>query len=95
MKKKINFSRLTVFSILIIMICSILLTSCGSKYGKKNAYLEYSASNSSGCGGNTQILSKADWMKNYIEEGVETYPVMVNETLLWIRSPNWIDSLLN
>lgn len=72
MKKKINFSRLTVFSILIIMICSILLTSCGSKYGKKNAYLEYSASNSSGCGGNTQILSKADWMKNYIEEGVES-----------------------
>ena len=37
MKKKINFSRLTVFSILIIMICSILLTSCGSKYGKKNS----------------------------------------------------------
>ena len=84
MKKKINFSRLTVFSILIIMICSILLTSCGSKYGKKNAYLEYSASNSSGCGGNTQILSKADWMKNYIKQTWKCSAIFISSSVLAI-----------
>ena len=47
MKKKINFSRITVFSVFIATICLLMLTSCGSKYGQKNAYLEYSSNNSS------------------------------------------------
>lgn len=88
MKKKINFSRLTVLSVLIIMICLLTLTSCGSKYGQKTAYLEYSSNNSSGCSGGTQIDSKADWMKKYIEEGVES---SVNSYLEYIKNESYYD----
>ena len=72
MKKRFKFNKISLLSIFLIMICVFILTSCGSKYGQKTAYLEYSSANSGGCSGNSQILSKSDWLKNYIEEGVES-----------------------
>lgn len=72
MKKRFKFNKISLLSIFLIMICVFMLTSCGSKYGQKTAYLEYSSANSGGCSGNSQILSKSDWLKNYIEEGVES-----------------------
>ena len=88
MKKKINFSRITIMSIVIVMLCVFTLTSCGAKYGQKTAYLEYSASNSAGCSGNSQILSKSEWLKDYIEKGVES---SVNSYLEYIKNESYYE----
>ncbi len=91
MKNKFNFSRVTILSVVIVLLCVFMLTSCGSKYGQKNAYLEYSASNSGGCSGNTQILSKSEWLKDYIEKGVES---SVNSYLEYIKNESYHDQAL-
>ncbi len=82
MKNKFKFSRITFLAVVILGICFVLLTSCGAKYGQKTAYLEYSSKNSSGCGGSSNALSKADWMINYIEAEVDS---TVNEYLIYIN----------
>ena len=83
MKKKINFSKTTIVSFVLVMLCFFMLTSCGAKYGQKNAYLEYSSANSAGCSGNSQILSKSEWLKDYIQKGVES---SVNSYLEYIKN---------
>lgn len=91
MKKRLNFGRVSLLSIFLIMICVFMLTSCGSKYGQKTAYLEYSSSNSSGCSGNSQVLSKSEWLKNYIEEGVES---SVNSYLESVKNEIYYDEVV-
>lgn len=88
MKKKINFSKATIFSLFIVMLCIFMLTSCGSKYGQKNAYLEYSSANSSGCSGGSQVLSKSEWLKDYIEKGVES---SVNSYLEYVKNESYYE----
>jgi len=88
MKKKINLSRITVFSVLIFTLCLLMLTSCGSKYGQKNAYLEYSSNNSAGCGGSSQIDSKAVWLEKYISEGVVS---SVDSYLEYIKNESYYE----
>ena len=85
MKKYFKLSRNTILSIFIITLCVVLLTGCGSKYGQKTAYLEYSSASSSGCSGST-AKSKADWVVDYIENGVES---SVNEYLISIQNESY------
>ena len=91
MEKKIKFSRVTILSIFIVMLCVLTLTSCGAKYGQKNAYLEYSSANSAGCSGNSQILSKSEWLKDYIEKGVES---SVNSYIEYIKQESYYEQAL-
>ena len=85
MKRNFKFSKNTFLSILIITICFVLLTGCGSKYGQKTAYLEYSSANSAGCSG-SNAKAKADWIVDYIENGVES---SVNEYLISIQNETY------
>lgn len=93
MKNKFKFSRITFFIIVIVGACFVLLSSCGAKYGQKNAYLEYSSANSGGgCSGSSTALSKADWMIDYLEAEVET---SVNAYLSAIDAQNITDEEKN
>ena len=85
MKRNFKFRKNTFLSILIITICFVLLTGCGSKYGQKTAYLEYSSANSAGCSG-SNAKAKADWIVDYIENGVES---SVNEYLISIQNESY------
>ena len=91
MKKKFKFSRISILSIFIVMLCTFMLTSCGSKFGQKTAYLEYSSNGSSGCSGGSQVLSKSDWLKEYIEKGVES---SVNSYLETIKNESYYEQAL-
>lgn len=92
MKKKRKFSRTSIIAVVIAVLCVFMLSSCGAKYGQKNAYLEYSSNNSNGCSGGTQVLSKSDWLKDYIEKGVES---SVNSYLEYIKNETYYEEALS
>ena len=67
----------------LVFLCVFVLSSCGSKYGQKNAYLEASAAESSGgCGGGSTFAIKSDWLIEQIENGVDS---AVNDYFEYIR----------
>lgn len=88
MKKKFKIGRTAIISILIVFVCMFTLSSCdgcggcGSKYGQKTAYLEYSASNSSGCGGSSNAKSKEAWLYEKIENSVDSSVNTYNDHLI-------------
>ena len=89
MKKKISFRKNSFLSILIVFLCVFVLSSCGSKYGQKNAYLEASAAESSGgCGGGSTFAIKSDWLIEQIENGVDS---AVNDYFEYIESSTEYD----
>ena len=89
MKKKISFRKNSFLAILIVFLCVFVLSSCGSKYGQKNAYLEASAAESSGgCGGGSTFAIKSDWLIEQIENGVDS---AVNDYFEYIESSTEYD----
>lgn len=67
MIRKLLSNKAIVLSLIMILFCTFLLSSCGEKYGKTTAYLN--ASKSSGCFGGSSIR-KTEWIKDYLEKDV-------------------------
>ncbi len=92
MKKRFSLNKTTLTLVFLVVLCIVTLSSCGSKYGQKNAYLEYTSSTSTNCGGTTQSLTKAEWLEKYITEGVES---SVNSYLEYIKNESFYDEAVN